>query len=275
MKCPNCGIDNNDSQVYCSSCGTSLFGPRSINLNSIGNESDNIKANDIKKITGIDINDLPIGHEAVTTPVKKKKEVHVNVPVTILSIVTVILLILCTVQLIFLKKDNKTVLSDNTECKKCNNSIEGIYGISSNFTFYLPSDWIYSESSNETIITNNDVSILVYGSNEGQVDRITAEKIKKQYQEDGFNDAVVREEVLNQRKIMYVTFNSNNIYFADFYYQYDSEKFIYGQMSSKSNEDFIDEDIKNILASLQLETRKNFQVVKAPVTYSSLFELIK
>ena len=182
---------------------------------------------------------------------------------------------LCTVQLIFLKKDNKTVLSDNTECKKCNNSIEGIYGISSNFTFYLPSDWIYSESSNETIITNNDVSILVYGSNEGQVDRITAEKIKKQYQEDGFNDAVVREEVLNQRKIMYVTFNSNNIYFADFYYQYDSEKFIYGQMSSKSNEDFIDEDIKNILASLQLETRKNFQVVKAPVTYSSLFELIK
>jgi len=40
----------------------------------------------------------------------------------------------------------------------------------------------------------------------------------------------VEESVLNQRKIMYVHFGYNNVNFTDFYYQYDSDQIIFGQI---------------------------------------------
>ena len=278
MKCPNCGIDNSNEQVYCSSCGASLYGPRSINLNSNDETKSQYKSNDIKKITGIDINDLPIGQNVVSTAPKNDKPKKKNLLSTS-SLIFIFVIIILLILSIYLFTNNRR-LSKTNNCPTTNKCVQlkeakGIYGATSKFVFYLPKDFRYSESSNETILTNNNLSILLFGYENGQVDKITSETIKNRYNEDGFADALVHEDVLEQRKIIYVTFNSNNIYFADFYYQYDSEKFIYGQISSAATSEVINDTAKEILSTIVIEENQKFQVIKAPVTYSKLFELIK
>ena len=61
MKCPNCNKEVSNDKNYCEYCGSPLYGPRSINLNTFNNNAghSNINQDDnIKSITGIDINDI-------------------------------------------------------------------------------------------------------------------------------------------------------------------------------------------------------------------------
>ena len=158
MKCPSCGKEVSENKSYCDGCGSSLYGPRSINLNDLGGGSNTIQSNNIKSITGIDINDIAPIQNSGPAPVKRKKEkkykapkqggVNINIGTIIFLLVIACLLIVCIylfIQNKKLKEEQKPLVTPPaaSEC------IEGYYGITSTYAFLLPENWIYSQTSNE------------------------------------------------------------------------------------------------------------------------------
>lgn len=285
MKCPSCGKEVNENTSYCPSCGSSLYGPRSINLSDLGG-SETIQSNNIESITGIDINDIspiqgPIEDSKTSKKVKEKK---VKVPknrsskkidfgTIIFLVIIAALLALCIYLFVEnkkLKNSDKPLVTppEETSC------VEGYYGLTNSYTFLMPDNWIYTQTSNELVITNKIINLLVFKYAIGKVDHITADTLKNEYINQGYSIVTVAEDTLNSKKIMYVKYASNNINFVDFYYQYDSEKIIYGQISS-SEFDILTTDVKNIISSITIQTRENnITVGKAPVLYENIIGLM-
>ncbi|MBE6147895.1 MAG: zinc ribbon domain-containing protein [Firmicutes bacterium] len=286
MKCPNCGKEVNESLSLCDGCGTSLYGPRSINLNELGGNN-TIQSNNITSITGIDINDIapiqspPINNNSFSlndkNQKKEKSDLKINMGTILFLIVIAVLLILS----VYLFLQNRKLLEENnnqspivTPPAQNVDCVEGYYGLTSAYSFLLPDNWIYSQTANEVVLTNGEISMLIFKTSIGKVDHITSEALKNEYIKQGYPIVMVEEATLNSRKIMYVKYNANNMNFVDFYYQYDSEKIIYGQISS-SKVDILTTDVKNIISSVTIQTRdNNITVGKAPVTYENILSLM-
>ncbi len=284
MKCPVCGADNKESQMYCTSCGASLSGPQSI---SLGNEINEKSNNDIQMITGIDFSSLSKEKQPVkknsysskeTEPQKAKKSLP-NIMPLVSSIITILLGVLC----IILYINNRKLLQNNQPCncpktEKCevnHSNIQGIYGATSKYTFYLPDGWFYDENGGETVITSDKAAVVIKGSEEGKNDQATSSSVRTIYQEAGYNNVEIKEDVLERRKIVYILYNANNVYFGDFYYQYDSGIYLYGQISSTNAANVIHADVKSILSTITLDTKKSYNVAKAPVPYNKIIGLLK
>lgn len=276
MKCPSCSREANENNKYCDFCGASLFGPRSIDLSTSNIGTNNVgqfHSNNIKSITGIDINEIAPVRPVVEDKKdyspkrprnKKKNKSDSNVLVILLIIAVVVLTILCIVLFIVNLKGN-----DNKSSGKQNFNIEGIYGVSSNYMFYLPDEYLYHSSSNELIIYNDKVSINLYNSRKGQIDKITAQAMKKNYKDLGY-DVEVEEKVLSQKKIMYVIYTHEGVNFIDFYYQYDSEKIIFGQIGSKEK-DLLNDDVRSIISSIKIRNANDKpENYNAPINFNHI-----
>ena len=283
MKCPSCGKEVRDNMSYCDGCGALLYGPRSISLNDLGGGNNTIQSNNIKSITGIDINDLtPVGPnhfpEIKTQEENKKKKIpkgdkKINIGTIIFLIVIGVLLAFC-IYLFVQNNQLKNVDTPLVTPPVAEHCIEGYYGLTNSYAFLLPDNWIYTQTENEVVLTNKEISMLIFKTAEGKVDHITAEALKSEYVKQGYSIVTVEESTLNSKKIMYVKFTTNDINFVDFYYQYDGEKVVYGQVSSSKN-DLLTEDVKNIISSIVIQTRDNsITVGKAPVAYDNILSLL-
>ena len=174
------------------------------------------------------------------------------------------------------------VLINNHQLKKNKNDnandisyIEGYYGITNLYKFYIPNSWTYGENNDNIALTNSEVSMIVYNYVDGHLDSINTNVLLNEYANNGYNSATSEESILNNHKIYYIKYSVGGIYFADFYYQYDSEKIIYGQISSLQNDNLISEDIKNIIISLNINNEKNISITKTPIDYDSILNLFK
>ncbi|MBQ6841232.1 MAG: zinc ribbon domain-containing protein [Bacilli bacterium] len=293
MKCPSCGNEVTENNNYCNKCGSSLYGPRSINLNDIGQGVNIAQSNNIQSITGIDINDLAPGPQGTVqsndfSPNKNEKKkrikekrdkepIKINLGTLIMVIVIVVLLGL---SLVLYSQNNKLKVAGSKPCETiptCGEEgecIQGIYGITSAYTFVMPSDWIYTQTANEAVLTNGTISILLFNTKNGLVDKVTSEALKNEYVNQGYVDATVVEDALNSKKIIYVSFASENMKFVDFYYQYNAEKVIYGQVSATEGE-LLTDDVKDIIASAAIQTNSNnITVGKANVNYENIFSIL-
>lgn len=277
MKCPNCNKNVSDNTGFCPSCGGSLFGPRSIDLNSVGGKN-TIQSNNIKSITGIDINDIaPVRNEEVKRkvhnrkPIKPKRtsSVKVNLPWGIISLILIIiaLIILC----ISLYMNNKNVGND---CEKPivntpSECVKGIYALTSKYAFMLPDKWLYSETANESIASNGNISMLIYPTKKATL-KVSGDTIKKKYNDQGYAIVTSEESVLNKKKIIYISFSANDRFFVDYYYQYNADTVIYGQITSKEK-NLLTKEIKDIIASITPQEKNSITVGKAPIQYDSIF----
>lgn len=282
MKCPNCGHEVNENMSLCSNCGNSLYGPRSINLSDVGGGNNTIQSNNITSITGIDINDIT---PVQTKPQKNTKNSKIKMPkidkgkftldfsTIIFIIIVVVLLSVCIslfVQNNKLKELGGTIVNPPVNNESC---VEGYYGLTSTYSFLLPENWIYSQTANEVVVTNQNLSILVFKYRLGKIDQLTSEGLKNEYLNQSYV-VTIEENTLNNHKVMYVKYSTNNTNFMDFYYQYDSEKIIYGQVTS-SESNLLTDDVKNVISSLTIQTRENnITVSKAPIVYDNVFALI-
>ena len=284
MKGINCGNEVPDNVSLCPKCNHSLYGPRSIDLNDLGGGSNTIQSNNITSITGIDIKDIaPIqGPSPIKqTPVfnDNNKNDSKNKVGTIVLLLVIGCLLALSIYLFIQNRNLKTELRPQepivtppaVDCEEC---VQGYYGLTNTYSFLLPNNWIYSQTANETVLTNNTVSMLIFKPAVGKVDHITAESLKNEYISQGYPIVTVEEATLSSRKVMFVSFNANNMNFVDFYYQYDSEKIIVGQISS-SLMDVLTEDTKNIISSITIQTRENnITVGKAPLQYEKIISLL-
>ena len=285
MKCPSCGKNVQENASYCNSCGAALFGPRSIDLNDLGGGKNTFQSNNITSITGIDINDItPVQNKKVEKPIKPREnnvKIPKDLPSKDVNIGTIILLLVIASLLalsIYLFLENRKLKKVETpplvtppvvvDC------VKGYYGLTNAYSFLLPNNWIYSQTASEVVLTNEKVSMLIFNYVKGKVDHITSDKLKNEYINQGYAIVTVEENTLNSKKIMYVKYSANNINFVDFYYQYDSEKIIYGQASSVAGE-VLTEDVRNIIASVTIQTRNNnITIGKAPVSYQNILTLM-
>ena len=288
MKCPSCGNEVPENNNYCNRCGASLYGPRSIDLNDISKGGTVIQSNNIQSITGIDINELAAAStsknkerhtsetkEKISKKIKEKKE-HiklVNVSFGTIVLVAVIIGLMAVSIMLYLQnqKLKKAGTNPNLMCEEQTECIEGIYGITSNYSFVMPSDWLYTQSNNETILTNENISMLIFPSKTGKLDNLPLETIKTSYGEQEIIITDAKEESLHSKKVYYLSYTLNEMNFVDFYYQYNSEIVVYGQVSSK-NSMVITDDVQDIISSIVIRmSGANITIGKAGVDYEKVF----
>ena len=283
MKCPNCNKEVANDKNYCEFCGSPLYGPRSIDWNSFNNNtnhSNNSKSNknnNIKSITGIDINEIAINSINETNAYSNqnnndKKTFNIKKYLNLILIIIIIFL-LCIILVLIINnhnlKNNKN--NDNNTISSC---IEGYYGITSIYKFYMPNDYIYGENTDNIVLTNNNISILIYNYSLGHLDSVNISSLVNEYYNQGYKDTTSEENILNNHKIYYLKYTTSGISFTDFYYQYDSEKIIYGQISSSSTSDLITENIKKIISSLIINNdNNNISISKAPINYDNILKI--
>jgi len=283
MKCPSCSREVNEDKKYCDFCGASLFGPRSINLNNmtgrntIGTKNVGpVQSNNIKSITGIDINEIapvlppePAKKENVFTKFATNNKFNKKT----LKIILIVFFLLVTLGVcVYLLVDNINMRNNQKVCEAVSN-VDGYYSMTNNYTFLIPKEYAYQSSGSELVLYNNKITITVYNTRKGQIDKISAASMKDNYSALGY--AVdVEESVLNQRKIMYVHFGYNNVNFTDFYYQYDSDQIIFGQIASE-DKNYINKDIKQIISSFKIRpSEETFIEYNAPVNYNRILSAL-
>lgn len=288
MKCPSCEKEVSDDKNFCDSCGFSLYGPRNISLNTPIGNTNSIQSNNIQSITGIDINAISKNEikEMPKSPIIKKEKTPLDsgkVLFFVMGAIIAVLAIACT--LLYLdKKDCQNIINNmnntvNTPKPVVNNTVVNpsatTYALTDTYSFALPVNFAYTEDDYSLITSDGDTSIIIYNPEEGKVDKVTGDTIKNQYVALGYTDANVIENTLNSKKIIYINFTSNNMFFKDFYYQYDSTRLIHGQINANSSVKLGTEKINTILASLKIETNKNISVNKATVNYENILLLFK
>ena len=287
VKCPSCGKEVSENKSYCDKCGSTLFGPRSIDLKDLGGGKNTIQSNNIKSITGIDINDItPVQNTGAYSNNKlndKKEKIKIKKEKQPKKMGTIVMMIIIAGLLgicVYLFLENRKLGSliveppENTTPPVQTECIEGIYGITDLYNFYLPDNWVYSKKANEVLISNQEITLIVYQLVKGKVDHITSDTLKNEYINQGYTGVTTHEQVLNSRKIMFVTFSANDMYFVDYYYQFDAEKIIYGQITSR-NSNILTEEVKDILSSLTIPSDSiSITMGRAPVNYEKIFSLM-
>ena len=278
MVCPNCGKENNNTD-YCSFCGSALYGPRNINLDNPNDSKQDTRNNNIESITGINIDNIAmtVEHSKLDkqNPTIKLPEFKITISSLILMGIILVLLSLC----FYFGIENRKLRKDVNDIAaiKCNNKKEensnAILGLTDNYAFKINQNWSYRQTSNAVVINNGNIAILVYLPENGQINKITTDVLANKYVEEGYTNAIASKDIINDHQIIYASFNAVGLNFIDFYYQYDSEKIIYGQISSKVD-NFLSTEVKDIIASFNIHKQDNTSFNKAPVNYQNIFKLL-
>lgn len=257
MNCPNCGKKVDQNSTRCSFCGIAL------------NNNNNNNNQKIKSIIGIDINDLnkdDINMQPyVSQPQKLKKENTLDLKL-IINIFLIIIVIILSLFLIF-KKNQKCPISPACpvcENKTCVNANEkNYYIITENYEVFLPNNWQYQKKENLLNIYQDNLKIIILGTNNGIINKYgnIETKLKTQYETLAINDIKTSNRILNNHNFIAVDYQKDNLYYRDFYYQINSNSFIYGQINS-SNEDKIlnNSDIDEIIQSIKNINDSNIEI---------------
>ena len=284
MKCPNCGIEiENDEASFCDKCGFALYGPRNVNINDLyKDKNENEK---IEKITGFKIQDfkeLPTseGVSILNNKLNSKKGFKDSktdfikfikdnkIKVTIISLAS-----LCAILLIILII---VIATSGCEEKKCevikDNSNKTNYITNSEYKLLLPDGFKYMEEGTTFVLSNDTYTALFYGLTGGSLDLSTSARVKKVYTDSGNIPTEVSESIVDNRKLFLIKYNRDGIYYCDFYYQYNSEKIIYGVVSAGAvNIDLFDDNMKKIVASLAInEQTSSINKPASGVDYGSI-----
>lgn len=285
VKCPSCGNEVPENNNYCNRCGASLYGPRSINLNDISKGGKVVQSNNIQSITGIDINELTTNStsqnndkpeseskEKLSKKIKDKKS-NINISFGTIILVAVIIGLMAVSIMLYLQnqKLKKAGGNPNLMCEEQVECIEGIYGITSNYSFLMPNDWLYTQANNETILTNQNISLLIFPGREGKLENLPLDTIKNAYSNQAIPVVETKEESLHSKKIYYISYTLNEMNFVDFYYQYNSETIVHGQVSSKDSM-VITDDVQDIISSIVIRlSETNITIGKADINYENIF----
>lgn len=272
MICPGCNKNVEDGKEFCDNCGTALFGPKSILLNE-PELNTSMNKNNISSITGIDIKSIsnnasvytPLtsnvnNHETGASNEKKVKKFDIkNIILVIMSLVLIAL-----VAYIFFRKDTKECeVCKEPVCKPCptvDNKVPNTNGYkvsTSKYTFEIPTGAIYSEDEDFIHIRTNSLTMRVNPVTNGNVDRITAASYKSMYKD--YAETKVIEDVINNKKLIMVTFNTGGAFYLHFYYQLDGGKLLYGEASSLVEKDITSQNVRKMIGSFV--PKENSQVI--------------
>lgn len=268
MRCPVCGKEVHPATSNCIHCGASLIGPRSIDLDLPEHQKQRYNNSNLQKITGININEINRDDDTSykkEKSTKKKKRKSGNIVSTILTLLSIALFV-ASILIFFFNKDD-------IKCPKCNKEEKTNIinkGFSGIYTFETPSDYIYTLGENDTLISNTKINIVLFNPVNYQYGNINKEALLKQYHETGYQDAVITEDSLNNKKIIFISFSASDYHFTDFYYEYNNGTTIYGQISS-TEANIIDDQVKNIIKSLEIKDNQNISVSRATFDYNKVF----
>lgn len=278
MICPNCKKETSDSKNFCEHCGNALFGPQSIKLQDLGSSGFTSK-DDIAKLTGIDINSISNDTSAYTNlesnsftsklndniikPKKVKKEKqekpekvksNKNLDIKLIIIVILIIVIIILGMLLLLKKPKDDDCAPPvSETPKV--TYNGYKVTTPSFNFTMPITYAYSQRPNDVVIKNDNLSMVVYNSlADGKVDIVTSATVKEKYD---YSDAEVYEYILNNRKLIMVTYSDMGTNYMDFYYQFDGERVLYGQAQSHSKTVLTSSEVRNIIDSFEIRNNND------------------
>lgn len=261
MVCPNCGKNAADDKEFCDNCGTALFGPKSILLNE-PELNDSMNKNNISSITGIDINSIS-NNASVYTPLTSNLNVH-NTGVSddkgkknldmknIIMIVMFCIVVILVVYIFVRGNGQKCEVCKEATCEPCpavdNKANTNTYKVSTtSYTFDLPNGAIYSEDNGFVHIRTNSLTMRFYPVVSGNVDRITGASFRSMY--SGYAETNVIEDIVNNKKLVMVTFNTGGAFYMNFYYQLDGGKVLYGETNSLVEKDVTSNTVKTLIGS--------------------------
>lgn len=270
MNCPNCGKKVDPNSTRCNFCGIAL-----------NNNNNNQK---IKSIIGIDINDLNMENASLQKEVieqpkinKTKHNWDLKIIITLFLIVVVIILSLF---LIF-QKNKKCpsspacpICENNKPCVNTNE--KNYYIITENYEVFLPNKWQYQKKENLLNIYQDNLKIILLGTNNGIINKYgnIETKLKTQYETLTINDIKISNRILNNHNFIAVDYQKDNLYYRDFYYQINSNSFIYGQINSLKEDQILhNSTIDDIIQSIKVISNSN--ITFNDVDYDKILEVFK
>lgn len=289
MICPNCNKNVADDKEFCDSCGSALFGPKSILLNE-PELNNSMNKNNISSITGIDINSIS-NNSSVYTPFtnnmnsqetgadnhKKNKKVDVKLIVMIIMLIVIGLLIS---YIMFFNGKTNCPDTPQKECPTCptvdckNNSTNSYVVSTSPWSFELPQGAIYTETNGYVHIRSNSLTMRVYPVSTGSVDKITSASYKNMY--SAYSNVNAIEDVINNHKLILVTYDTGGAFYVSFYYQLDGGKLLYGEANSLVEKDITSQTLKSIIGSfVPKDANPSFNYEASGFDFSSVLSMLK
>ncbi len=256
MSCPNCGKKVDPNSARCSFCGIAI------------NNNDNQK---IKSIIGIDINNLNKGdinfHQSESQISKTPKEHKLDLKL-IINILLIIIVIILSLFLIFMKSKKCPIAPACPVCeasKPCINANEkkSYYVITENYEVFLPNNWQYQKKENILSIYQDNLKINILGTQNGIINQYgnIENKLKSQYEKLAIDNVKVNTRILNNHNCIEIAYQKDNSYYRDFYYQINSNSFIYGQMNSPEENLLINNsNIDDIIKSIKVISNSNIEM---------------